>query len=263
MEQNLKDISALVTGGAVRIGREICRAFARRGARVAVHCNHSAAEGQALIEELPPHPDGHVLIAGDLTVPDFRDRLLSSLATAHDMRLNCLVNNASTYRRMLLRDAGAPALRQDFEINFFAPLLLMLDFARECGHGSVINLLDQRVNSVEKGAGGYGLAKKSLRDATETAALEWAPEMRVNAVAPGYSLPPPGVDKAKMIPLLPNVPMGGACSPREIAEACIFLVSSPSVTGQTLFLDGGMHLTSPTRPEKEASSHVPPVEEKL
>ena len=111
-----------------------------------------------------------------------------------------------------------------------------------CRRGCIVNLLDRRVAGVDPAAGSYGLAKKALRDATEAAALEWAPDIRVNAVAPGYSLPPPGVDPEKMLPLLEGVPMRQPSSPEEIAAACVFLARSPTVTGHVLFVDGGLHL---------------------
>jgi NAD(P)-dependent dehydrogenase (short-subunit alcohol dehydrogenase family) len=126
----------------------------------------------------------------------------------------------------------------------------MLDFVRECRRGFIINLLDQRISRVEPGAGSYGLAKKSLRDATEAAAVEWAPEIRVNAVAPGIVLPPPGVSPDQLEPLLVNVPMGSTSSCEEVADACLFLASSTTVTGQILYVDGGMHLAATVQPEK-------------
>ncbi len=244
MRQSLAQQTVLVTGGAVRIGREICLSFARRGARVVVHCNRSLAAAKALLSELPDRQPAHEIVVGDLRDGPFRRGLLPSLGK-RGISLTCLVNNASTYRRMPLKNATEDRLREDFEINFFVPFLLMRDFAEHCGRGCIVNLLDQRVAVVDSGAGGYGLAKKALRDATEAAALEWAPDIRVNAVAPGYCLPPPGVDEAKMIPLLQNIPMRRASAPEEIAAACVFLVGSPTLAGQTVFVDGGMHLRGP------------------
>ena len=97
----------------------------------------------------------------------------------------------------------------------------------------------------DPGAGSYGLAKKSLRDATEAAALEWAPLIRVNGIAPGLVLPPPGVATENMAPLLARVPMRRATGVEEIAEAGAFLLACPTATGLILYLDGGLHLTAP------------------
>ncbi len=248
----------LVTGGAVRIGREICLAFARTGAAVVVHYRRSAAAAEALLAELNQLGGGHRLVAGDLVCAAVRERLIADLL-ASGCRPTCLVNNASTYRRRPLAKVDEACLREDFEINFMVPFLLMRDFANHCGEGCIVNLLDQRVAAVEPSAGAYGLAKKCLRDATEAAALEWAPRIRVNAVAPGLVLPPPGVSPAKMLPLLANVPMGEASPATEVAAACVYLASTPSITGQTLFVDGGLHLTRPLRPELAEADYAPPA----
>jgi len=246
MQLPFTDWSVLVTGGAVRIGREISRAFARHGARVVVHCNRSRPEAEALVREMPTRGEPHIIVCGDLTDRPFRQGLLSSLAD-QGICPDCLVNNASTYRRMPLLEANEPQFREDFEINFFVPFLLMQDYARHVGHGCIINLLDHRIDMVDPGAGGYGLAKKALARATEAAALEWAPDIRVNAVAPGYSLPPPGAKPGKKDPLLKTIPMQEPSRPPEVAAACVFLAQSTAITGHTIFVDGGMHLTPPGR----------------
>ena len=144
-------------------------------------------------------------------------------------------------------------MRRDYEVNFVAPFTLMQQFARHCRAGFIINLLDQRVATTDPGAGAYGLAKKSLRDVTEAAAIEWAPAIRVNAVAPGLVLPPPGVAPEKMLPLLANIPMGCPSSPEEVAAACVFLAMAETITGHILYVDGGMHLAPCVQPEQEKS----------
>ena len=222
----------LITGAAVRIGRAIALRFAGDGAAVAVHYHHSEAEARTLLAELETLAPGkgHRLVRADLRSPQERARLIPDLAAA-GFTPDCLVNNASTYRRCALRNLTAEQVRDDFEVNFMAPFELMRAFAMVCRHGSIVNLLDQRVAAVDPGAGAYGLAKKSLRDATEAAALEWAPEIRVNGVAPGFVLPPPGVSPEKMAKFLPGIPMQRAATPEEIAEACWFLASSAILTG--------------------------------
>ncbi len=241
----------LVTGAAVRIGRAIALRFARGGAAVAVHFNTSEAEARQLLVELERLAPGagHRTVRADLRSPQERGCLIPCLA-ADGFTPDCLVNNASTYRRRSLRGLTEEQVREDFEVNFFAPFQLMRDFARVCRRGAIVNLLDQRVSGVDPGAGAYGLAKKALRDATEAAALEWAPEIRVNGVAPGFVLPPPGVPEEKMAKFIPGIPMRRAATPEEIAEACWFLASGPSVTGQVLFVDGGLHLAANPVAEK-------------
>ena len=263
MNADFKNWDVLVTGGGIRVGKAICQTFAEHGARVIVHCHQSIQAADELVSHLPEtaNGDSHMVIQGDLTDPDYRAGLIPGLR-AQGVRLNCLINNASTYRRSPLRSLSETEIRADFEINFFAPFFLMKAFAELCGSGCVINLLDQRVTTVEKNTGAYGLAKKALRDATEAGALEWAPDIRVNAVAPGYSLPPPGATEEGMRPLLNNIPMRQPSPPDHIAQACAFLAKSPTVTGQILFVDGGMHLTAPTRREKTISGKRDPTDDR-
>lgn len=247
-----KDISTLagarflVTGGALRIGRAICRCLGAAGARLVVHCRRSREAADELVGELGGSHAGHRVIQGDLTDTTFAGELIASLHG--ESPLHGLVNNASVYRRRPLAECDPAALHADFVINFTVPFQLMRQFRRVCGCGAIVNLLDQRVSQVDPGAGTYGLAKKALRDATEAAALEWAPDIRVNAVAPGFVLPPPGVH-GDMSHLLARVPMRRRTTPEEIAQACVFLAASPIITGQILFLDGGQHLTSQAAPE--------------
>ena len=160
----------------------------------------------------------------------------------HYGRLDCLVNNTSLqtppYNRL-----SPEQIQEDYRINFAVPFELMRLYRQACSTGNIINMLDQRVVSVDPGAGSYALAKKSLRDAGLACALEWAPRFRVNAVAPGIVLPPPQLPpETSMQRILQFVPMQKRSSEEEIAEACLFLAQAKTITGQIIYVDGGMHL---------------------
>lgn len=245
---------ALVTGAAVRIGRAIALALAGAGVRVGVHYRNSEADARALVDELNSLSSGNYAVGADLTVESERSRLIPRVAEGKGP-LHILVNNASVYRRKPLAQIDHDQVDKDMSVNFTAPLLLMRDFAESCRRGCIINMLDQRVAKTERSAGTYGLAKKSLRDATEAAALEWAPAIRVNGVAPGFVLPPPGVGMEKMKHLLAEVPMRRTTDPGEIAEACLFLARAETITGQILYVDGGMHLEGGTVRERTDASY--------
>ena len=236
--------TVLVTGGAVRIGAEICRTFANVGWQVAIHCRNSVQEARKLVAELG---DCASVFHADLTDKEERDELIPAVI-ARLGRLDALVNNASVYHRRPLAKCDDTTLAEDFDINFIAPFQLMRQFHNHAEHGVIVNLLDCRVEWVDAGAGTYALAKKALRDATEAAALEWAPDIRVNAVAPGLTLPPPGVDPEKMKPLIKNIPMKKPSPPEEVAEACRFLAEADTITGQIIHVDGGLHLPIPHTP---------------
>lgn len=250
----LENRRILITGAAVRIGRALAYRLAGDGARIVLHCNHSVEKARDVLKELGGTSAGHSVVQCDLTDADARDSLVSQVC--RDEPLWGLINNAAAYTRKPIAEVTGEDLHRDFEINAFAPIRLMCEFRNQCQSGCVINLLDQRVASVEPGAGSYALAKKTLRDATEAAALEWAPHHRVNAVAPGYVLPPPGVGEPAMAPLLDAVPMRCRTDPDEIAEACRFLMTSPTLTGQILYVDGGMHLTGTPAPEQTHANYA-------
>jgi pteridine reductase len=240
----------LVTGAACRIGAAIVRCFAQNGWRTVIHCRHSREAGESLLSELGGRAGGHLLLQQDL-LEEGAAQLLLDLAVRHYGRLDCLINNASVYRRSAMAEVSAEMLAAAYAINFTAPFQLMQEFHRVCGGGSIVNLLDQRINNVDPSAGAYALAKKSLRDATEACALEWAPGIRVNAVAPGIVLPPPELSpETSMRRILQYVPMREASSPEELAKACLFLAESQTITGLTLYVDGGMHLRNGSLGEK-------------
>ena len=240
----------LVTGGACRIGAAIVRCFAQNNWRVLIHCRHSRAAGESLLAELGGIAAGHLLLQQDL-LEDGAEQALIASTISHYGRLDCLVNNASVYRRSSMAEITPAILAQAYAINFEVPFQLMQEFHRTCARGSIVNLLDQRVNNIDPSAGAYALAKKSLRDATEACALEWAPDIRVNAVAPGIVLPPPELKpETSMRRILQYVPMRAASSPEEVAKATLFLAESQSITGLTLYVDGGMHLHNGNLGEK-------------
>ena len=252
--QDLRTTRVLITGGGIRIGRAIAFAFARAGARVVVHYNRSERATLDLMHELEAIGPGHERIKANLLNAAERRNLIPSLLHP-GKTLNCLVNNAAVYRRCPLSKSESTRFREDYEINFLAPFLLMRDFARYCDEGSIVNILDQRVALVDPSASAYGFAKKSLRDATEAAAVQWAPRVRVNAVAPGLVLPPRGVGPDKVQRLLSYVPMAQTSSPEEVAEACLFLARARTITGQVLYVDGGMHLVSPAMYELDEADY--------
>ena len=233
---------ALVTGSAHRIGAAIVRRFADEGWRLVIHCHNSRAEAEELLQSIGGQKAGHLVLQQDLLSCRLQDNIIMPVLS-HYGRLDCLINNASAYKRRRMLELSPELIAADYHINFVVPFELMRLYRQNCDGGSIINMLDQRVVSVDPGAGAYALAKKSLRDASLACALEWAPQFRVNAVAPGIVLPPPYLPpETSMQRMLQFVPMQMRSSEEEIAEACLFLAQAETITGQIIFVDGGMHL---------------------
>lgn len=229
---NLNGKVALVTGGAVRIGAVICRALAAEGARVVIHYRRSKNEAVALAKEL-----GGKAVQSDLDSESACKRLMARAG-----RPDILVNNAAVFHKDSLKSLTARKLTDEFWPNLFAPVLLTRAFARTVKKGAVINLLDRRIASLDATCVPYVLSKKSLAEFTKIAALELAPGIRVNGVAPGAVLPPPGKGKAYLKDHAGPIPMGRLVKPEEVADAVVFLLKSDSVTGQIVFVDGGQSL---------------------
>lgn len=248
---NLAGKRVLVTGGAIRIGAVLTRAFARAGMRVAIHCFSSRAEAEQLLAELGGHEAGHCVVQADLTREDAAECLLEDAGTP-----DFLVNNAATFLRKPFLEETREDFSAAFDVNFFAPLTLLKAFARklraEGRSGAAVNLLDQAVAGRDPDSFSYLLSKKMLKEATETAALALAPDIRVNGVAPGAVLAPKGLEHLKMARTLRLVPLGRAVPPEDIADAVLFLLKNESVTGSILFVDGGQHLYEST-PRKNPS----------
>jgi NAD(P)-dependent dehydrogenase (short-subunit alcohol dehydrogenase family) len=235
---SLAEKRVLVTGGAVRLGAAICRRLAREGALISIHYRQSVTEAEALIGEFGGKSSGHRLCSCDLRNPDAVAHLIDEAGP-----VDILVNNASVFRPVPLADETLADAMDQFFVNFWAPLALMQAFRRQGRDGCIVNLLDQRIRRVADD-GSYSLSKKALADATLAAARQWGPTIRVNAVAPGAVLPPKDLPNAVMARARREMPLDRPPSPEDIADACLYLIATPAVTGQILFLDGGQHLTA-------------------
>ncbi|MDF7807307.1 SDR family oxidoreductase [Pontiellaceae bacterium B12219] len=218
----------LVTGGAVRIGRAITEALQAEGAEVVVHYLSSQEEAEALSQ---------YTVQGNLLSPDDCARMIEASGP-----LDILVNSASLFTKDRLADAFPERVHREFQVNLFAPMELTRLFAAQAEKGAVVNLLDRRIRANDPSALPYSITKKGLEELTRLSALELAPGIRVNAVAPGPILPPPGDSGENFAEAAGKVPLEFFPTPGNIAEAVVFLLKADYCTGQVIFVDGGQHL---------------------
>jgi NAD(P)-dependent dehydrogenase (short-subunit alcohol dehydrogenase family) len=236
--------AALVTGAAVRLGRALALALADAGFAVAVHCraNREAAEQTAaMVRERGRHA---VVLTADLTCEGAVRKLLPEAVAALGP-LGVLVNNASCFERDEWADATRAGWDRHLETNLRAPFVLMQAFAAalpQAAEGVVINMLDQRVWSLTPHFVSYTLAKAGLWTLTQTAALAFAPRIRVNAIGPGPALPSPRQSAEQFARQCSFAPLGRGTTPAEVGRAALAILSLPALTGQMLALDGGQHL---------------------
>lgn len=240
---NIKGKTAVVTGGAVRIGRAICESLASAGCNVVVHYNRSANEARKLVKELKKKHVKAWIVKGDLT--DLRN--CSSIlddAVRQAGNIDILINNAAVFHKDTISGTTPSKLKNELTVNFMAPAELSRCFAMNFRgrQGRIINLLDRRITSTGSDCVPYVISKKMLAEFTKTAALEFAPAITVNGVAPGAVLAPPGKGRAYVKDLAGNIPTGKRVNVSDIAQTIMFLIGSDAITGQIIYVDGGQNL---------------------
>lgn len=233
--------TALVTGGAKRIGRAVCEALARAGANVAIHYRTSDADAESLAEALRAAGREAWTVRADLDETAQAEGLLQQ-AVESAGQVDILVNSAAIFPRGTLMDLSFEDLERSFRVNAYAPFALARAFARQELKGSIINILDNRIVLGDPQHVPYHLSKRALFALTRMLAMELAPDVRVNAVAPGLILPPPGEDESYLRRTASANPLQRWGSPEQVAAAVLFLVRTDFVTGQVLFIDGGQHM---------------------
>ena len=240
---------ALVTGGAVRLGRAIALALAGQGFAVAVHCHSRRAEAEATAAEIRALGVPAAVLVADLTRESETHGLVAA-ATAALGPLGVLVNNASTFERDEWDDATRESWDLHMEPNLRAPFVLAQDFARALpplvngaeAEGVVLNMLDMRVWSLTPHFVSYTVSKAGLWALTQSLALALAPRVRVLGIGPGPALPNARQSQAQFDRQAASTPLRRGTTPEEVAQAALMLLALPSVTGQMLALDGGQHL---------------------
>lgn len=228
--------TVLVTGGAKRVGATIVRHLAATGHRVVIHYGRSREEAEALAVDV----EG-VAIGGDLADRSVVANLIGEAAALVGSPIDGLVNSASLFEFDSPPIDDWALLDRLMPVNLGAPVLLASALARQPGmtDGAVVNLLDQKVANLNPDFFSYSCTKVALAGATEMLARALAPVVRVNAVAPGLTLPsgdqsPEEFDKVSRENLLRH-----PVDADEIGRAVEFLLTSASVTGQTIFVDSG------------------------
>lgn len=238
---------ALVTGAATRVGRAMALHLAAKGYDIGIHCNSSktaAEECQKLVEEQGVKATIVVAnLADDEQVASIIPKVTAELG-----ELSVLINNASVFNPQKFIDTSPEQFTQDLAINLKAPFFLTQQFAKQitanqaAGEYLVVNMLDSMHASLVSNHFIYRMAKHSLHHLTMLAAKELAPQIRVNGIAPGPALPPPGKDEAHLDKVTKATPLGITSPPDTLVAGLDYLLGAKTVTGQVLYIGSGMHL---------------------
>ncbi len=243
----------LVTGGAQRIGRAIALELAAAGWRVAVHYRQSSVQAAALVSELAAahgggttsHPPRAQAFGADLA-DEARCRALVPEVWRAMGRIDAVINNASLFEHDSAADFSYATMERHWRTNTAAPLLLS-QALHDAGGRVVVNLLDQKLWNPNPDHLSYTLSKAALEAATRMLAMALAPRTRVCGVAPGITLTSPEMNEAEFAAAHRMTPLERGASAEDVARAVRFLVESPAITGTTLLVDGGQHLSSQPR----------------
>lgn len=233
--------TALITGAARRLGRAIALALARAGADVVVHYHAHGNQAKAVADEIAALDRRAWTMDADLG-DAVQTEALMERAIGMVGQVDILINNASIFPADTVMDMSPEALMRSVAIHAAGPLILSRRLAKQGRSGHIINLLDSRVEDYDRQHASYHLGKRMLLTLTRMLALELAPRIAVNAVAPGLILPPEGQDLSYLQKLAESNPLKRYGDPKDITDAVLFLLRSEFITGQVIFVDGGRHL---------------------
>jgi NAD(P)-dependent dehydrogenase (short-subunit alcohol dehydrogenase family) len=241
---------ALVTGGARRIGREIALELAAHGWDLALHFRDSATEALATAHELRGLGAAAEVFGADLA-DEAACRALVPSVLQHFGRLQAVVNNASLFAHDDVSSFGHALMERHWRSNV-APAVLLAQalhthLADHDRSGCVVNLLDQKLWNPNPDYLSYTLSKAALEAANTLLAQALAPRLRVCGVAPGVTLPSGPMNDAEFERARRQTPLQRSSSGTDIARAVRFLLESPAITGTTLLVDGGQHLSHQAR----------------
>ena len=242
MAKNLK--TALVTGGARRIGKAIVSDLSAAGFAVAIHYHGSDEEARELVKILKDAGGKVAIVRADLTDIGAVEGLLSDAASAIGS-IGLLVNNASVFNADELHDFTWEHWDRHFAVHLKAPVELSRRFAEALPQGEdglVVNMIDQRVWKLSPRTFSYTLSKSALWTATQTMAQALAPRIRVNAIGPGPSMPSERQLQEDFQAQVSALILKRGPELKEFGRTIRFLFETPSITGQMIALDGGQHL---------------------
>ncbi|HYC50495.1 MAG TPA: SDR family oxidoreductase [Gemmatimonadaceae bacterium] len=241
---DLRGRVALVTGGGIRVGRALAIALGEQGATVAIHYSSSERGAHETRETIRAAGGTADCFRADLTVADASPALVREVVARFGV-LDILVNSAAIMVRTPFGDVDATSWDQMFALNLRAPFLLAQAAAphlRQVQGGCIINISDLAAFETWPGYVPHGLTKAGVVYLTRALARILAPEVRVNAIAPGTVLLPEDFDANAAEHLQQTTPLQRQGNPQDVVQAMLYLLSAEYVTGETIVVDGGRHI---------------------
>jgi len=236
---------AIVTGGAVRLGRAITLALAEAGMNICLHYGRSKEEAEETRKQAETFGVEVVTVGADFSKPVEAARMVVDCAAEAFGRVDVLINNAAVFEPGNIESTTEDQWDRHFDINLKAPFFLCRAFKQQLAtgaRGQIVNIADWRATKPAADHLAYTLTKGALVTMTKSLARALAPEIQVNAVAPGAVLPPSGEDAAYLDRLAQHIPLKRTGSTGDVTQAVLFLLRSDFITGEILHVTGGEEL---------------------
>lgn len=235
--------TALITGAAKRVGKAMAHHLAGQGWNIAIHYNSSEADAKLFQNELVmSFPNQQFeLFKADMNQTEEVERLIPLVVQAMGT-IDLLINNASVFEPAKLIETTSGFFDRQINVNLKAPFILIRDFAQAFRSGVIVNFVDTRIVTNQSGFAAYSISKKALWELTKMAALEFGPGIRVNAIAPGLTLPPEEKGEEYLWKLAEKIVMKRPGGLEPILKSLDYILNNDYLTGQLLFCDGGENL---------------------
>ncbi len=236
---------AIVTGGSVRLGKTIALCLAGQGVKIGLHYNQSAEQAEGTLEDITSLGSMGILVRADFRQPLQAAEKIVEKTLSEFNRVDILINSAAIFEESSFSSVTGDHWDRHFDINLKAPFFLCQKFAQHLNPGEraqIVNIADWRGTRPGNDHLVYTLTKSALVTMTKSLAQHLAPDIQVNAIAPGTILPPPGSDQNYLRQITEKIPMGRTGTPQDVTNALLYLLRSDFITGEVLHVTGGQQL---------------------
>jgi NAD(P)-dependent dehydrogenase (short-subunit alcohol dehydrogenase family) len=228
--------TAIITGGAIRLGKALACHLADQGWNLTL--NYNSSDPSAVLAHAKKAGVTCKTYPGNLSDVAFAEGFMEQVVSEFsDIAL--LINCAANFIQENVEHTSTKTLVDTMALNLMSPYLLMRDYKQQVGQGMIVNILDERITKNIPTFAAYSVSKVALEHVTKLAAVEWGETVRVNAIAPGLILPPAGKGQDYLERNKKNVPMKTHGDVADLTRALDYLMTSPFVNGEILFVDGG------------------------
>ena len=233
----LKGKTALITGAAKRIGKACALSLAGEGVNIIVHYYKSKKEAENTADLIRTKQVSAWTLRSDLSNPANGEKIIAN-ALKLSGNIDFLINSASIFPESKISDVKMSDFTKNININALSPFFLSKSFVAKCKAGVIVNFLDARITDYDQNHVAYHLSKRMLFSLTRMMSIEFAPDIRVNGIAPGIIIPPEGTGQSDYSGLSHTNPLNRTGSIKEVTDSLLFLIKNRFITGEILFIDG-------------------------